>query len=87
MMTVENGNKAQVVSIEHVWKRGLHNPQTESGTIVVNGVVASTFTQTVQPGTASALLAPLKWLGWSWNGFSEGCDSIARLLPSGGVIW
>lgn len=38
---------------------GLYNPHTLSGTIVVNGIVASCYTQAVHPTLARILLTPL----------------------------
>lgn len=42
--------------------RGLYNPQTLQGDIVVDGVVASTYTYSVEPSLAHSLLAPLRWI-------------------------
>lgn len=57
-----NGSTDEVISSQRVWKTGLHNPQTLEGTIVVDGVVASTFTSAVEPITATALLTPIRSL-------------------------
>lgn len=56
--------ETSVERIEVVRKTGLYNPQTLHGDIVVNGVVASTYTTSVEPKTAHALLLPLRVL---WN--------------------
>lgn len=45
-----------------VTARGLFNPQTVHGDIVVDGVTATTFTQAIDPVRASVLLAPLRGL-------------------------
>jgi Hint module len=50
-----------VVAVRRVAARGLYNPQTLHGEIVVGGVVASTYTTAVPPAAAHALLAPLRW--------------------------
>lgn len=63
-----NGSTDEVIRSQRVWKTGLHNPQTLEGTIVVDGVVASTFTSAVEPITATALLTPIRslfFLGYS----------------------
>jgi len=46
----------------NVVKTGLYNPHTASGSIVVNGIVCSTFTNAVMDSAANALLAPLRSL-------------------------
>eukprot|EP00179_Madagascaria_erythrocladioides_P024018 CAMPEP_0198329660 /NCGR_PEP_ID=MMETSP1450-20131203/16360_1 /TAXON_ID=753684 ORGANISM="Madagascaria erythrocladiodes, Strain CCMP3234" /NCGR_SAMPLE_ID=MMETSP1450 /ASSEMBLY_ACC=CAM_ASM_001115 /LENGTH=577 /DNA_ID=CAMNT_0044033901 /DNA_START=261 /DNA_END=1994 /DNA_ORIENTATION=- len=49
-----------IKSVERVVSRGLYNPHTRHGDVVVNGVVTSTFTTFVPPSLASALLYPEK---------------------------
>lgn len=61
-VTLWNGDTDFVVSKETRWKFGLHNPHTIDGTIVVDGVLASTFTSTFRPAAANALLAPIKYM-------------------------
>jgi Hint module len=56
-LTLDDGAVSAVVAIESVKETGLWNPQTADGSIVVNGVVASTFTTAVHPAVGSALLA------------------------------
>lgn len=56
----EAGQEAVVMSVERVEATGLHNPHTLHGDIVVNGIVATTFTSTVHPTLAKFLLAPFK---------------------------
>lgn len=56
-----NDDGMVVVNVKsNVRVRGLFNPQTMHGDVVVNGVVTSTFTQSIEPTTAAALLAPVK---------------------------
>lgn len=50
-----------VTRARRVGARGLYNPQTVHGDIVVGGVVSSTYTTAVAPQAAHALLAPLRW--------------------------
>jgi len=59
-LTNAAGAKTQVVSVRTVWGVGLHNPQTLDGSIIVDGIVVSTYTEAVAPETASALLAPIR---------------------------
>lgn len=66
---LHNGSEDVVKNISFELKRGLYNPQTMHGDIVVNGVHASTYTKTVSPFMAHGLLAPLRmiyhYIGWS----------------------
>lgn len=91
-LLLASGQNDEVVSTRFVRLKGLHNPQTIVGTIVVNGIVASTFTKTVRPSTANALLAPVKFLyiqlGWLWPGLPHGSNQMASLLPNGDdILW
>ncbi len=49
-----------MLAVDTVWERGLYNPQTAAGDIVVDGFVASTYTTFASPRAAHALLAPLR---------------------------
>lgn len=60
-VTLGSGTLAVVSEIDVVSQKGLYNPQTMDGHIVVNGVVVSTFTETVPVEMATALLTPLRW--------------------------
>lgn len=83
---------SRIISIENVNEIGLFNPQTVSGSIIVNGVVASTYTTAIDPSLAhTALLAPVRWIysvspsiaGLITIGFEHGSPMLAKLLPSG----
>ncbi len=55
----------RVISVRHAMYRGLHNPQTASGAILVRlgdsgAVQASTYTSAVFPNAAHAALSPLR---------------------------
>lgn len=50
-----------VVSVIPVRAKGLFNPHTLSGDLVVDGVHVSTLTTAVAPAVARSLLAPLAW--------------------------
>lgn len=79
-----------VTMVDEVIGRGLFNPQTVHGDIVVNGVRATTYTRTVERRMAHALLAPLRAAfvsaGWSLSAFDEGADRLASLVPSGSLF-
>lgn len=63
------GTIEKAVSVRKVEKEGLYNPQTVHGDIVVDGIVASVYTEAVQPRVAHAMLAPMRAVrdefGWS----------------------
>ncbi|CAN8072463.1 unnamed protein product [Agarophyton chilense] len=96
--TVNNGDTlkladasfAQVTRVSSVDATGLFNPQTVHGDIVVNGVLASTYTTAVKPNMAHAFLAPLRAaysrLGMCLTAFEAGADTMASYLPSGAVV-
>mmetsp|Transcript_6356 Transcript_6356/g.12659 ORF Transcript_6356/g.12659 Transcript_6356/m.12659 type:complete len:251 (+) Transcript_6356:1184-1936(+) len=53
---------AQVVRIDRTQRRGAYNPQTLSGSIVVDGIQATCYTRAIHPTTAHTLLLPLRIL-------------------------
>lgn len=55
-----DGAQAPVISTIPVRERGLYNPQTLDGNIVIDGFVVSTFTTVVPTAAASSMLAPLR---------------------------
>lgn len=58
-----DGTEGRVVELRYrVRGTGLFNPHTESGTIVVDGLVQSCYTESVQAAKAHALLAPVRML-------------------------
>jgi hypothetical protein len=89
VLTTSAGDKA-VKSVRIESAKGLFNPQTEHGDIVVNGVKTSTFTDAVSPKLASAVmwgLSALDKLGVSvdssrWN---KGAGDIASAVASIGL--
>lgn len=90
VITLGSGKPVSVLFIAHVFMRGLHNPQTLDGHIVVDGILASTYTKTIDPIVATSLLAPLRWV-YNLNVlrsilssiFIEGSDFFAAWLPGG----
>ncbi|XP_019618444.1 PREDICTED: uncharacterized protein LOC109465529 [Branchiostoma belcheri] len=52
----------KVVKVEQVLRRGLYCPHTLSGTLVVNGVCVSTYTEMLPPYLAHPLLLPVRCL-------------------------
>lgn len=76
-----------IVSIEAQRFRGLFNPQTLHGDIVVNDVKASTYTTAIHAPTAHSLLAPLRalfrTLRWSTAAFESSGRAWLQMLPRG----
>lgn len=62
ILTLASGKASAVTEIKAVEMKGLYNPQTEDGRIVVDGISASTYTRAVDPTAAHGLLAPLRFL-------------------------
>ena len=82
IVTVSSGDSTTITSISSVVGTGLYNPQTSHGDIVVDGVLASTYTTAVERKMAHAMLAPLRMLsdklGLTTNILDAGCDAAAR---------
>lgn len=55
------GEPATVTSVELVTGKGLYNPHTVDGGVLVDGIRASCYTTAVEPRLAGALLAPARW--------------------------
>lgn len=64
-----------VTRVERTRERGLYAPHTIHGDIVVNGIVASTYTEAVHPKLAHAVLWPLRLLV-RYGGFVEPIGSL-----------
>jgi desert hedgehog len=81
---------SRVVRVEVVEARGLFNPQTLHGDIVVDGVVASTYTTALEPGLAHALLAPLRAvytaLGLRCDALEYGAGAFVGAAPGTAVV-
>ncbi len=58
----DNGAVLRVRRVDEVWERGLYNPHTISGELVVNGVRVSAYTRAVKPAAAHSMLAVLRAL-------------------------
>lgn len=86
VLTLANGQLDIVDSVRSESARGLFNPQTAHGSIVVNGVLASTYTTAVEPSFAHAILSPLRALnrfGLSFAALESGGGAMANVLPRG----
>jgi hypothetical protein len=82
-----DGTAVAVARSRRVQRRGLYNPQTISGDIVVDGIVTSTYTRAVEPMLAHTLLAPARaafqWAGLWTSLFEDGFAGISEVLPGG----
>lgn len=80
-----SGERGAVVDISCALHKGLFNPQTVQGDLVVDSVRVATYTTAIQTGVAHSLLAPLRMLyglvGWTTSAFEAGADRIVALLP------
>ena len=76
------GSASAVVEVSSVVKAGLFNPHTLHGDVVVNGVVASTFTTAVPLKVTRALLAVPRAL------FRLGVsDPMFKAMDRGAPLW
>lgn len=96
VLAVDGGRGGRVMRVASVVRRGLFNPQTVDGMVMVNGVRVSTYTTAVEPRLAhGALLAPVRflyrWLGGSgvgvvgW-GLEGGAAAVVGLMPRGASV-
>lgn len=78
------GASKYIVSVKTERARGLYNPQTLHGDIVVNGLLASTYTTAVEPALAHAALTPARAL-YQFFGITASLESggggFANLFP------
>jgi desert hedgehog len=79
-----SGAVSVVSSVSRTVEAGLYNPQTLHGDIVVNGIIASTYTTALAPGTAHALLLPLRALYSAFslqvNVFENGASTLVEFF-------
>jgi Hint module len=84
------GGSTIITSVAATISTGLFNPQTAHGDIVVDGIVASTYTTAVDPSVAHILLAPLRavyaFTGIRMTAFESGASSFVGIAPRGMVI-
>jgi hypothetical protein len=86
-LVLGSGASTTVASISVERGVGLYNPQTLGGDIVVDSVLASTYTRAVDPAVAHAALAPVRvmyeWLGIHPPSFHDGGGTLAARFPQG----
>jgi Hint module len=80
-LTLSSGAGSAVVSLSWTVEAGLFNPQTLHGDIVVDGIVASTYTTAVPAPVGHAWLAPLRSMynrfGMVTRAFENGADGFS----------
>lgn len=62
LLTTHEGVMEKISDITIVKAQGLYNPQTLTGDIVVNDILATTWTAGVEPVTATSMLSPLRMI-------------------------
>lgn len=89
-LILADGSPSTVVDVRTVRDYGLFAPHTLHGDIIVNGILASTYTAAVNPWIAHYVLLPplraLFHLGLTHapsNLFKHGASTLARLAPQG----
>jgi hypothetical protein len=86
-----DGRADRVVSLRKVAGRGLYNPQTLHGDIVVDGIVASTYSTAVHPLYAHAVLWPFRelfrHLGVQFSFLDQGGGWAVDSLPSASSVY
>ncbi|CAN8071917.1 unnamed protein product, partial [Agarophyton chilense] len=60
LLQLADHSLAAVLDVRHVWRHGLYNPHTVLGELVVDGFRVSSYTTSVSPVLANALLAPVR---------------------------
>ena len=84
-LELEDGAQVNVIGVECGKFKGLYNPQTVHGDLIVDGVRVSTYTKTIRYEMAHSMLAPLRALyralDWSTVSLENGASKIAAMLP------
>lgn len=79
-----DGGAGRVARLDRVVRHGLYNPQTGDGKIVVDGVLATAYTEAVPVRMAHPALLPLRvghaCFGWATTVFDNGADWMVRWL-------
>lgn len=75
---IETGRISLVMNVSIVLDRGLYNPQTDIGDVMVNGIRMTTYTSAIGSQTAHAALIPFRAM-FQACGFS-GVDMITETL-------
>jgi hypothetical protein len=85
-LSLGDGDVSTVVAVGTTAGAGLFNPQTVNGNIVVDGIMASTYTTAVEPTFAHAVLAPFRLLdnfGFRFTALESGGGALDAVAPRG----
>ena len=82
-----SGLVTRVTDVRTVLKRGLYNPQTMDGDIVVADVRVSTYTASVEPIVAVAMMTPLRGLYMYGSKSRLALKWLSIILAHGGGPW
>lgn len=77
-LTLANGKNSAVIAVKSAANNGLYNPQTSHGDIIVNGVVASTYTIFIKSAAAHTFLALIRAL--YRTGASQSLNAFSNLF-------
>merc|ERR1711865_397145 len=80
-LILSNGNSSAVVAVEEVWNAGLYAPKTLTGELVVDNVLASSYTDFLPPSVTHSLLAPVRML------YSMAPKVVENTYLSGAPTW
>ena len=61
-LIADDGSAVLVASTTNIKAKGLYNPQTMHGDVVVDGIVTSTYTEAIQYSAAHSMLSPIRMI-------------------------
>lgn len=61
-LIADDGSAVLVSSTAKIKAKGLYNPQTMHGDVVVDGIVTSTYTEAIQYSAAHSMLSPIRMI-------------------------
>lgn len=86
VLRLGSGSTARVSHVTRAIASGLYNPQTLHGDVVVNGVVASTYTRAVDPRVATVMLSPVRAAAALLGGRWDALVGRLRLMEGGSPL-
>jgi hypothetical protein len=82
LLTLANGAQSKVIGINKEWGPGILSPHTLSGEIVVDGILTTCYTDSLNPTLAHALLLPLRQMYTAGAKMGVGFSALAHGIPS-----
>lgn len=83
-ITLSTGKDVVITDIEYIAKRGLYCPHTLQGDIVVNGIIATTYTDLARESIEDILLSPMRAhykIKKLYSKPSRTCSSLLSRVP------